>query len=123
MALRRYPNYFRQLIDQLHMRIYRHQRVYLSHQRTPDDFIELDADLVNAVKIGDSGQVRRIMEFHLIDAAIGLVLDATRTTSSKPSSSRWKDDRSRLHTIPTAASTGPPKSAGPQVNRSTCRTV
>ncbi|MGX6509602.1 GntR family transcriptional regulator [Rhodococcus sp. SJ-2] len=76
VALRRYPSYFRQLIDQLHTRIYRHQRVYLSHQRTPDDFIEVDADLLNAVRIGDSGQVRRIMEFHLIDAAIGLVLDA-----------------------------------------------
>lgn len=76
VALRRYPSNFRQLIDQLHMRIYRHQRIYLSHQQTPDDFIELDADLVEALRDADYGRVRRIMEFHLIDAAIGLALDA-----------------------------------------------
>ncbi|MFX1760606.1 GntR family transcriptional regulator [Rhodococcus sp. As11] len=76
VALRRYPENFRQLTNQLHMRIYRHQSVYLSHQRTPDDFIDVDGDLLNAIKIGDSGRVRRIMEFHLIDAALGLVLDA-----------------------------------------------
>lgn len=76
VTLRRYPENFREMINRLHIGIYRHQRVYLSHQRTPDDFIDVDNDLLRAIKTHDAGKVHRIMEFHLIDAALGLVLDA-----------------------------------------------
>ena len=76
VALVRYPPSFSQLIRSLHTMIHRHQSVYLSHQRTPDDFIDLDQDLVDAIVAGNAGSARRIMEFHLTDAALGLVLDA-----------------------------------------------
>lgn len=76
VGLQHYPDNFRDLIDRLHMRIYRHQSVYLAHPHTPDDFIALDTDLIETIEAGDPARVRRIMEFHLIDAALGLVLDA-----------------------------------------------
>ncbi|MBM7279509.1 GntR family transcriptional regulator [Gordonia rubripertincta] len=71
-----YPKSFAELSHSLHTMIYRHQSVYLSHQRTPEDFIDLDSDLVEAIAEGRTGSARRILEFHLIDAALGLVLDA-----------------------------------------------
>ncbi|TSD40258.1 GntR family transcriptional regulator [Rhodococcus sp. KBS0724] len=76
VALTRYPSSFSELTRSLHTMIYRHQSVYLSHQRTPDDFIDLDQDLLEAIIARNAVSARRIMEFHLTDAAIGLVLDA-----------------------------------------------
>lgn len=76
VALLRYPPSFNELIQSLHTMIHRHQSVYLSHQRTPDDFIDLDQDFLDAIVARNAGSARRIMEFHLTDAAVGLVLDA-----------------------------------------------
>lgn len=76
VTLTRYPKSFADLTRSLHTMIYRHQSVYLSHQRTPDDFIDLDQDFLDAITKGNAASARRIMEFHLIDAAVGLVLDA-----------------------------------------------
>ncbi|EOM75100.1 GntR family transcriptional regulator [Rhodococcus rhodnii] len=76
VALERYPGSFRALTETMHTRIHRHQSVYLSHQRTPDDFIELDDALLTAFREHASASARRILEFHLVDAALGLVLDA-----------------------------------------------
>ncbi|MGA4688701.1 GntR family transcriptional regulator [Rhodococcus sp. AB351] len=76
VALVRYPPSFRDLTRSLHTMIHRHQSVYLSHQRTPDDFVELDQDFLNAIIARNAGSARRIMEFHLVDAAVGLVVDA-----------------------------------------------
>ncbi|WP_346764594.1 GntR family transcriptional regulator [Rhodococcus sp. HNM0569] len=76
VALTRYPASFRELTLSMHTRIQRHQSVYLSHQRTPDDFVAADTHLLDAVEARNSQSARRIMEFHLIDAALGLVLDA-----------------------------------------------
>ncbi|MFW0784885.1 GntR family transcriptional regulator [Gordonia sp. CPCC 206044] len=75
-ALVRYPAQFRDLTMSMHTRIHRHQSVYLSHQRTPDDFIAVDEHLLRAITARNAGSARRILEFHLIDAAVGLVLDA-----------------------------------------------
>ncbi|MEO9327027.1 GntR family transcriptional regulator [Gordonia aurantiaca] len=72
----KYPKSFADLSHNLYTMIYRHQNVYLSHQRTPEDFIELDQDLLDAIVEGRAASARRILEFHLIDAALGLVLDA-----------------------------------------------
>ncbi|MFF3574884.1 GntR family transcriptional regulator [Nocardia jiangxiensis] len=72
----RYPSTFANLTRSLHTMIYRHQSVYLSHARTPDDFIDSDQFFLDAIRQRNAPSARRIMEFHLIDAAIGLVLDA-----------------------------------------------
>ncbi len=72
----RYPKSFADLTQNLYTMIYRHQSVYLSHHRAPEDFIELDQDLLDAITERRTGSARRVLEFHLIDAALGLVLDA-----------------------------------------------
>ncbi|EGD55915.1 GntR family transcriptional regulator [Gordonia neofelifaecis] len=76
VALNRYPASFRDLIKSLHIRIYRHQRVYLAHNRTPDDFIGVDNLYLDALISGESGLAHHVLQFHLTDAALGLVLDA-----------------------------------------------
>lgn len=76
VALTRYPSNFAELTNSLHTMIYRHQSVYLSHARTPDDFIDSDQFFLDAISNRNAASARRIMEFHLIDAAVGLVLDA-----------------------------------------------
>ncbi|MCK0089467.1 GntR family transcriptional regulator [Rhodococcus sp. HNM0563] len=76
VALTRYPQTFADLTRSLHTMIYRHQSVYLSHQRTPEDFIHSDRHFLAAIEARNAPSARRIMEFHLIDAALGLVLDA-----------------------------------------------
>ncbi|GII63733.1 hypothetical protein Skr01_38180 [Sphaerisporangium krabiense] len=74
-ALRRYPKGVADLIDMLHTRIYRHQRLYLSHPGVLEDFTAVDRIFMEAIRDGDAVLARQVLEFHLIDAALGLVLD------------------------------------------------
>jgi len=76
VALIRYPSTFGELTRSLHTMIHRHQSFYLSHGRTPEDFVEADQYFLDAIRTRNAPSARRIMEFHLIDAAVGLVLDA-----------------------------------------------
>lgn len=76
VALDRYPASFRNLIKSLHTRVYRHQRVYLAHNRTPDDFIDVDELFLAALVCRNGALAHHVLEFHLTDAALGLVLDA-----------------------------------------------
>ncbi|MFI0350008.1 GntR family transcriptional regulator [Actinomadura sp. 9N407] len=74
-ALRRYPKAFAELTESLHLKIYRHQRLYLSHPEAPEDFTRLDRILMEAMRDRDAELSRQALEAHLIDAALGLVLD------------------------------------------------
>ncbi|MEU9020326.1 GntR family transcriptional regulator [Actinomadura sp. NPDC048394] len=74
-ALGRYPKAWAELTESLHLKIYRHQRLYLSHPEAPEDFTRLDRLLLEAMRDRDAPSARQILEFHLIDAALGLVLD------------------------------------------------
>lgn len=76
IALRHYPAYIRELVHQMYTKIHRYQQVYLSSPAVPDDFLVADRQLVAAVRAGSPERARQILEFHLIDAAVGLVLDA-----------------------------------------------
>lgn len=76
VALDRYPPAVRDLTRQLHTMIYRHQRVFFSRPRTPEDLLQTDELYLAAMRQRDSGLVRQLLEFHLLDAALGLVLDA-----------------------------------------------
>lgn len=75
VALDRYPPAIGNLTRHLHMMIYRHQRIFLSRPRTPEDFLRTDRLYLEAMRQRDSGLVRQLLEFHLLDAALGLVLD------------------------------------------------
>jgi hypothetical protein len=47
----------------------------MSRPRVPDDFISVDRALLEALERRDVDAVRGTLEFHLLDAALGLVLD------------------------------------------------
>lgn len=75
VALNRYPPAIRDLTRQLHTMIYRHQRIFFSRPRTPEDLVRTDALYLEAMRQRDADEVRQLLEFHLLDAALGLVLD------------------------------------------------
>ncbi|MEU9288991.1 GntR family transcriptional regulator [Streptomyces sp. NPDC048275] len=75
-ALRRYPKALAELTESLTLKIYRHQRLYLSHPHAPEHFTSVDRLFLEAVRARDTELARQILEFHLIDAALGLVLDS-----------------------------------------------
>jgi len=74
-TLRYYPDTFRELIQSLHTKIYRHQRLYFSRPDVPKTFIQVDRVFCDALRARDAATARQNMEFHLTDAALGLVLD------------------------------------------------
>jgi DNA-binding GntR family transcriptional regulator len=74
-TLRYYPDNFRELIQSLHTKIYRHQRLYFSRPAVPESFILVDRAFCDALSACDAVTARQNMEFHLTDAALGLVLD------------------------------------------------
>jgi DNA-binding GntR family transcriptional regulator len=74
-GLRYYPDNFHELIKSLHTKIYRHQRLYFSRPDVPKSFILVDRAFCDAMRARDAATARQNMEFHLTDAALGLVLD------------------------------------------------
>ena len=72
-AIRHYPPALAELTHSLHLKIYRHQRLYLSRPQVPLDFTGVDRMFLEAMRAGDTELTRQLLEFHLIDTAIGLV--------------------------------------------------
>lgn len=75
VALNRYPPAIGDLTRSLHTMIYRHQRVYFSRPRAPEEILRADEAFLDAIAARDGALVRQLLEFHLLDAALGLVLD------------------------------------------------
>ncbi|MGA7835806.1 MAG: GntR family transcriptional regulator [Acidimicrobiales bacterium] len=75
IALGLYPTAISELIQSLHTKIYRHQRVYLSRPRNPEEFLGADRLLLDQIVQRDGAMVHQLLEFHLIDAALGLLLE------------------------------------------------
>lgn len=75
VLLDRYPQYADDLIHQLHTAIYRQQRIYFSRPPAVADFVWLDRVFLDAVRTRQGELARHILEFHLLDAALGLVLE------------------------------------------------
>lgn len=76
VALGMYPASFRELIDSMHTRIHRHQSLYLTHAQAAGEFIHADHLFLDALSKRNAPLACRLLEFHLTDAAVGLVLDA-----------------------------------------------
>ncbi|GAA3251478.1 hypothetical protein GCM10017691_64010 [Pseudonocardia petroleophila] len=74
-CINHYPPALAELTHTLHLKIYRHQRLYLSRPEVPEDFTNVDRMFLDAMRAGDAELTRQLLEFHLIDAAIGLVSD------------------------------------------------
>lgn len=75
VMLDRYPAHSADLIHRLHMQIYRHQRLYFSRPPAVADFTWLDRIFLDAVRARDGELARHILEFHLIDACIGMLVE------------------------------------------------
>lgn len=75
VLLDRYPRAVRELTERLYTRIIRHQRIYFDHEGGVDGFNQADREFLNALRSGEGELARQLLEFHLIDAAMGAVLD------------------------------------------------
>lgn len=75
VLLDRYPRPVRELTERLYTRIIRHQRIYFDRHVAFEGFNHVDREFLNALRSGDGELARQLMEFHLIDAAMGAVLD------------------------------------------------
>jgi DNA-binding GntR family transcriptional regulator len=64
------------LVVRVHRHLFRHQQAYMSRPRVPADFVAIDRELLRALETGDGPLARALYELHLIDMAIGMVLDA-----------------------------------------------
>lgn len=64
------------LVVRVHRHLFRHQQAYMSRPRVPEDFLTVDRELLHALETGDGPRARGLYELHLIDMAIGMVLDA-----------------------------------------------
>jgi hypothetical protein len=63
------------IVIRVHRHLFRHQQIYMSRPRVPADILSLDRLLLDALERGDAAAARRIYEFHLIELALGMVLD------------------------------------------------
>ncbi|MGN6782491.1 MAG: GntR family transcriptional regulator [Marmoricola sp.] len=75
VLLNHYPGYARDLIGRLHTRIYRQQRLYFSRPPAIGEFVALDRIFLDAIESRQGEVARHVLEFHLFDAALGLVLE------------------------------------------------
>jgi DNA-binding GntR family transcriptional regulator len=75
LTLQRYPDAIRALTRSLHLKIYRHQRLHFSRPQVPEHFTNVDRILLEALRQRDGELARRVLEFHLADAAVGMILD------------------------------------------------
>lgn len=71
-----YPAVLREIIESIYLKITRHQRIYFSRPRAPEEFCAVDRLLLDASMARNGELAKHILEFHLIDAALGLVRDA-----------------------------------------------
>ncbi len=63
------------LVVRVHRHLFRHQQLYMSRPRVPDDLLAFDRELLKALQSGDGRRARRLYELHLLDMAVGMVLD------------------------------------------------
>ncbi len=63
------------LVIRVHWHLLRHQQIYMSRPRVPEEILSVDRELLAALAAGGAASARHIYEFHLIDAGIGMVLD------------------------------------------------
>lgn len=75
LMINRYPPVIAELVHSLHLKIYRHQRIYFSRPDASEDYTAVDRMMLGAFADRDKATLRQLFEFHLIDAAVGLVLE------------------------------------------------
>lgn len=79
IALKRYPPSVRELVEGIYLRIKRHQRINFSRPHVVEDYTNVDRLFLNAIIAKKPALARQILQFHLIDACLGLMFDQTPT--------------------------------------------
>lgn len=74
VAVARYGPALEDLVMSLYRRIVWAQRVYMTQPQACEDFVGLDRKLLDAISAHDGTLAKQLLEFHLIDAALGLIL-------------------------------------------------
>lgn len=69
----KYPKAVSRLVKKQMLLIKRHQRLYFARPRAVGDFTVVDRAFLEAVSIRQGKAAARMMQFHLLDAAIGLI--------------------------------------------------
>lgn len=69
----RYPSVVSRLVTAQMTLIQRHQRLYFARPRALSDFTVVDRAFLEAVRTRDGRAAARMMEFHLLDAALGMI--------------------------------------------------
>ncbi len=69
----RYPEAVTQLVRTQMRLIQRHQRLYFARPHTLGDFTTVDRAFLKAVTTREGGAAARMMEYHLLDAALGMI--------------------------------------------------
>lgn len=64
------------LVVDMYRHLQRHHRTSIARSYAPRDFLHLDRMTVDAVAEGDGLRARRLLEFHLVDAAISFLGEA-----------------------------------------------
>ncbi|CAB3772648.1 hypothetical protein GQ57_35870 [Burkholderia sp. MSh2] len=75
VLLSRYPEAMRVAVESAYQRIHRHQQLHFSRPHVPEDFTTIDQHFLDAIEAGNAELARKWNEFHLIDTALGLMLD------------------------------------------------
>lgn len=69
----KYPKAVSRLVDAQMLLLQRHQRLYFARPRALSNFTDVDRAFLHAVATREGGAAARMMEFHLLDAAIGMI--------------------------------------------------
>jgi DNA-binding GntR family transcriptional regulator len=75
IALERYGEATRDIVLDLYRQTQRLQRLYMSRPRVTQEVVDIDRHIVAAVEERDGEQAKRLMQLHLLDWAVGLILD------------------------------------------------
>lgn len=75
VALEHYGTTTRDTVLDLYRRIQRIQRVYMARPSVPVDVVDIDRRIIDALGDGDGDRAKQLMELHLLDWAIGLIID------------------------------------------------
>lgn len=75
IALEHYPKAISEMVGSVYQKIKRHQRISFARPPVVHDFTTVDRLLLQAMRSKDAVLARQVLQFHLIDACLGLALE------------------------------------------------
>lgn len=75
VALHRYPIAIREMVEGIYVNIERSQSRHFTRPHVAEDFIDVDGLMLGAFRARNAELARRVLEFHLLDAGLGMIRD------------------------------------------------